>query len=54
MYKTNKFEWLVTYIPAGSKVLTETTEVPGDSKLEAQQYFSKYYEGKIVSIEQKF
>ena len=50
----NKFTWTVTYIPAGSRVLTKTTEVPGDNKLEAQQYFSKYYEGKIVSIDQKF
>ena len=50
----NKFIWVVTYIPAGSKVLTKTTEVPRDNKLEAQQYFSKYYEGKIVSIDQKF
>ncbi len=50
----NKFTWIVTYIPAGSSVLTTTTEVTGNDKLQAQQYFSKYYEGKIVKIEQKF
>ena len=48
------YKWLVTYLPLGSKVLTETTEVIGENKLKAQQYFSKYYEGKIVSIERKF
>ena len=54
MYTVDKFKWIITYIPSGSKTLTETTEVPGSNKLEAQQYFSKYYEGKIISIKQKF
>ncbi len=48
------FKWLITYIPFGSTVTTKTTEVVGASKLEAQQYFSQHYIGKIVSIEQKF
>lgn len=47
------YDWIITYIPLGSTIMTKTTEVVGANKLQAQQYFSKYYAGKIVSIEKK-
>ena len=49
------FNWIITYIPLlGGVINATTTEVIGANKLEAQQYFSKYYAGQIVNIERKF
>ena len=47
------YKWLVTYIPFGNTCMTETTTVVGDTVLQAQEYFSKYYVGKIISIRQQ-
>lgn len=45
--------WTITYVPQGCVCITQETQVTGNTKLEAQQYFSKYYLGKIINIEKK-
>lgn len=45
--------WTITYIPLGDKLRTRTIEVVGGSELEAQKYFTRYYDGKIINIRKK-
>ena len=47
------YYWVVTYIPLATKLRIRTTDVVGSNESEAQKYFTRYYEGKIINIRKK-